>query len=327
MNDQLTNNKIILLSIPLMLLIVLLERFFAHLKNKDLGPYQESVANIQCGLGQLILELPLKSFLILPYVYLLKKLSIFDLQINSITYIISFISTDFLHYWYHRLHHRIPFLWKIHSVHHQPEYFNYTVGLRLPWLHKLTVFPFYFAQAILGIPIEIFLLSVSVHAILQLWNHTELIEGKWGFINKILVTPSQHRVHHGKNQIYIDKNFAAIFSIWDVLFKTFTLETEKVEYGITNGVDPLDLIESNFGPFKMTKKIPEFIDSYRDKNLFFLSMGLSMCFGVYTLWLGTKIQSHHLIPMILMTIALMSPRYFHLKLFLFPFTMILANQL
>lgn len=318
MKDQLLDNRVILLGIPVMLLIVLCERLAAYLKNKDLGPYQESVANIQCGLGQLILELPIKGFLIFPYLYLLKNFSFFSFKSSAMTFGLSFILTDFLHYWYHRSHHMVPVLWKIHSVHHQPENFNYTVGLRLPWLHKLTVFPFYFAQALIGIPVEIFLMTVSLHALLQLWNHTEMIEGKWGILNKLIVTPSQHRVHHGKNEIYIDRNFAAIFSVWDVLFGTFTTETEKVSYGIKDGIDPCRIIESNLGPFLKLKLWTDTKRAPLDKDLFNLSMILSLVLGLYTLWLGTKVHPSQLLPLIFMSVALMSQRFYGLKLLLLP---------
>lgn len=325
MKDQLLDNRVILLGIPLMILIVVVERFVAFLKKKDLGHYQESLANIQCGLGQLILELPVKGVLVYGYLFILNNLSILQLDKSVTSFCFSFIVTDFLHYWYHRSHHTIPLLWRIHSVHHQPEHFNYTVGLRLPWLHKLTVFPFYFLQALIGFPVEVFLVTVSIHAILQLWNHTEMIEGKWGVLNKLIVTPSQHRVHHGKNKIYLDRNFAAIFSIWDVLFGTFTLETEKVKYGIEGGIDPCKVIESNLGPFVKIKSSSKFKESLPKKNLNNLNLTLSLILGTYTLWLGTKINPIQLIPLILLSIALMSQRFSPAKILLFPLLFLLIK--
>lgn len=301
-----------------MILIVLLERLIAYLKNKDLGPYQESIANIQCGLGQLLLELPIKGLLIYPYLWICEEYSIFKFEKTISIYLISFLLTDLLHYWYHRIHHSVPLLWKIHAVHHQPENFNYTVGLRLPWLHKLTVFPFYFTQALIGVPVEVFLVTVSIHAILQLWNHTELVNGKWGIINKIIVTPSQHRVHHGKNDIYIDRNFAAIFSLWDIIFGTYTEETEKVVYGVQDGINPCDVIESNFSIFCNFKSWGQDIMTESKKDIININILVSLTLGVCTLWLGTKINPNELIPLIILSIAFMSRKQLQFKILMVP---------
>jgi alkylglycerol monooxygenase len=318
MDQELLSNRIILIGIPAMLLVVLLERLLAGLRSRDLGPWDESISNIQCGLGQLVLELPIKGLLVFPYLYLYQHYGFWRFSPSAGIFIASFVLTDFLHYWYHRTHHEIPWLWKIHAVHHQPKHFNYTVGLRLPWLHKLTVFPFYFAQALLGIPVEIFLVTVSLHAILQLWTHTELIEGKWGFLNYLLVTPSHHRVHHGMNERYLDRNYAAAFSVWDWLFGTFTPETEKVQYGIKQGIDPRDVLASNLAPF--LSKPPAYteglylVDEF-DKGV---AQAASLILGVYTLYLGSTTEAMSLLPLIIYAVWLYSHRLIHLKLLLLP---------
>jgi sterol desaturase/sphingolipid hydroxylase (fatty acid hydroxylase superfamily) len=297
MSKNLLESQAILWAIPLMLFLVGIERMIAGKKGIEIGSWEETLSNIKCGLGQLVIELPVKGSIVLIYLATL-KLSPWKIETSWQNFLFSFVLTDFLHYWYHRAHHAHPLLWRIHLVHHQPEDFNYSVGLRLPWLHKLTVLPFYLAQALIGVPIEIFIGSVSLHALLQIWNHTKLIRGKWGLLNYLIVTPSHHRVHHGKNERYIDRNFAAIFSVWDWLFGTYTEEDEDVVYGIrSKTISRLDVIDSNLGP--LFGKPEEAEDS---------SWIIAFVFGGYALVMAPYLSVQETLVPILISIMFMRPR-------------------
>jgi hypothetical protein len=123
-------------------------------------------------------------------------------------------------------------MWAAHVVHHQSEDYNLGVALRQSALQPFFSTVFYWPLAVLGFPPSVFALSVSLNTLYQFWIHTQMI-GSIGPLEKILMTPSHHRVHHGRNPIYIDRNHAATFIIWDQLFGTFQAETEEVAYGVT----------------------------------------------------------------------------------------------
>ncbi|WP_339666149.1 sterol desaturase family protein, partial [Maribacter arcticus] len=164
---------------------------------------------------------------------------------------LSFVLVDFIYYWYHRLSHKIKFLWAFHLVHHSSLFMNLTVAYRLNWLSALLT-PFVVAPlVIVGFPFEFVIASFAVNLLYQFFLHTEAI-GKLGFIEGVLATPSAHRVHHGSNDEYIDKNFGGVLIIWDRLFGTYEVEKEKPVYGVTTGFisnNPFVLIFKGFVDF------------------------------------------------------------------------------
>lgn len=139
-------------------------------------------------------------------------------------------------------------MWAIHGVHHQSEDYNFSVGLRQAWLHKLTAFWTPIPLAILGFTLEdyVLVLVLVIHSSLQIWTHTQLLPHRISWLEKIIVTPSHHRVHHGQNIQYIDKNFAALISIWDYLFDTYEPENEKVLFGVRGIKERVNPFTSNF---------------------------------------------------------------------------------
>jgi len=143
-----------------------------------------------------------------------------------------FVLTDLVYYWKHRLMHTNRLLWAFHVVHHSSPYLNFTTSFRLNWFQALVNFPFFVPLALLGIDPCLLLLFYSVSAVYQFFMHTELV-GPLGALEWIFNTPSHHRVHHGKNPEYLDKNFAGVFIFWDKLFGSFAPETVSPVYGIT----------------------------------------------------------------------------------------------
>ncbi|WBV63816.1 sterol desaturase family protein [Legionella pneumophila 130b] len=158
---------------------------------------------------------------------------------------------DFFYYWYHRVSHRNSFFWIGHSVHHQSEHFNLSVALRQGYFQTLTSWVFYLPLALIGFPTWMFVIVASVNTIYQFWIHTESIR-KMGWFEKIFNTPSHHRVHHGKNPQYIDKNYAGSLIIWDKLFGTFEPEEAPADYGVT---EPLDSWNPFYANIKVVKDI------------------------------------------------------------------------
>lgn len=149
-----------------------------------------------------------------------------------------FFAWDLCFYWMHRLHHKIPLLWAVHVVHHQGEHFNLSLGVRNSWYSSLTNFPFIAILAVLGVPLEIFLVVSSLHYTVQFYNHNALVN-KSGILDKFMVTPSHHRVHHGTDKRYINRNFGGTLLLWDRLFGSFQPELAGVEmrYGV-KGMTP-----------------------------------------------------------------------------------------
>jgi len=147
-------------------------------------------------------------------------------------YLFVIVLADFCQYWLHRLSHEVNILWAGHITHHSNNEYNYGVALRQNALENFYTWVFYLPLAFFGIPWQMFVAAYAVSLIWQFFVHTRLVN-KMGVLEVFMSTPSHHRVHHGKNPQYIDKNYGAFFIIWDKLFGTFEPEVEAVEYGIT----------------------------------------------------------------------------------------------
>jgi sterol desaturase/sphingolipid hydroxylase (fatty acid hydroxylase superfamily) len=152
---------------------------------------------------------------------------------NWLTWAFAFVFYDFCYYWQHRLGHTVGLFWATHSVHHQSEEFNLTTALRQPGTGAFTNWIFYVPMALSGIPIGVFLLTGVIQLFYQFWPHTRVI-GRLGILDRWIQTPSNHRVHHAQNDIYLDKNYVGVFLLWDHLFGTFQeeLDEEPCIYGV-----------------------------------------------------------------------------------------------
>ncbi len=154
------------------------------------------------------------------------------------------LAADFTYYWMHRLEHEIRILWANHSVHHSSPEFNFTTALRISWVDSLIEWVFFLPLILLGFSLAQVIVGLSVVIAYQSWIHTEKV-GKLGWLDKVLNTPSTHRVHHGCNPQYIDKNYGGILILWDRIFGTYETEDEPVIYGITdpvNSVNPFKVV-------------------------------------------------------------------------------------
>jgi sterol desaturase/sphingolipid hydroxylase (fatty acid hydroxylase superfamily) len=161
--------------------------------------------------------------------------------------VIAFVLVDCLYYWWHRASHRVNLLWAAHVVHHQSEDYNLAVALRQAMFTALTSIPFYLPLAVIGVPPATFFLCSSLNTLYQFWIHTRLI-GRLGPLEWVLNTPSHHRVHHGINPRYIDKNHAGVFIVWDRLFGTFAPEDDEPVYGTVGGFKSANALFANLEP-------------------------------------------------------------------------------
>ena len=240
----------IVLSIPIFFVLIGIEVLIQQFSKKKLYRLNDAVTNISCGVTQQVSGVFLKLFGIGLYVVVYEYLRIWDIPSNWYTLIILFVATDFAYYWAHRMSHEINLFWSGHVVHHQSEDYNLSVALRQSSFQVIWTSAFYFPLAIIGFrPID-FALMAALTTLYQFWIHTELI-GKMGFIEKFMVTPSHHRVHHGRDPKYIDRNHGGAFIIWDMMFGTYQEEEETPTYGITSPVRSWNPVWANFSHYKI----------------------------------------------------------------------------
>lgn len=236
------------LASPIFLILIILECCISLYKNTSLYQFNDSINNFSSGILEEIGALPIKGLIIYCYYYLYENYAFFHFSPESISsWILIWLGIDFFYYWYHRASHRNSFFWIGHSVHHQSEQYNLSVALRQGHFQTMTAWVFHLPLALLGFPTAMFVAVYSLNSIYQFWIHTKTIN-KMGWFEKIFNSPSHHRVHHGKNPQYIDKNYAGSLIIWDKLFGTFEPEVADVEYGVT---EPLD----SWNPFYANIKV------------------------------------------------------------------------
>jgi sterol desaturase/sphingolipid hydroxylase (fatty acid hydroxylase superfamily) len=173
--------------------------------------------------------------------FVLQHLALFDIDSGLfdlsprglLLWALAMLAFDFCYYWSHRMGHEISILWAAHAVHHQSEDYNLSTALRQTSTGFLFSWIFYVPLFLLGLPFEIFITVNALNLIYQFWVHTQLID-KLGWLDRVFVTPSNHRVHHAQNEIYIDRNYGGIFVLWDRMFGTFQeeLDEEPVVFGV-----------------------------------------------------------------------------------------------
>ncbi|MCH1539061.1 MAG: sterol desaturase family protein [Flavobacteriaceae bacterium] len=242
---------VLLWAIPSFLVLVVIEIVYGHLTNKQTYTLMDTLSSLSSGMTNTLKETLGLALVIISYPFILKNIALIELESSSALYFIAFICIDFASYWNHRLNHKINIFWNRHVIHHSSEEFNLACALRQS-ISSIFGFGalFLIPAAILGVPPKVISILAPLHLFGQFWYHTRHI-GKLGWLEYILVTPSQHRVHHAINPIYIDKNLSAIFCIWDRLFGTFQeeLDDEPPVYGVLKPVQTWNPIWINFQHF------------------------------------------------------------------------------
>lgn len=218
------------IAIPMFALLIAFEAFIASRK-EDVRDKKDTWTNILLGFGSVLFGaiFGLFSALIYETVYLYAPVHI-PMNVWWSWAILLFVD-DFAYYWFHRFSHEVRFFWNFHVVHHSSNYYNLSVAVRQSWFSGIAHWIFYIPVAFLGFPLWAFVTMHGFNLIYQFWIHTDYIV-RLGFLEHFLNTPSHHRVHHGVNEDYLDRNYAGIFIIWDKMFGTFVGENEKVKYGI-----------------------------------------------------------------------------------------------
>lgn len=225
-------------AIPFFVALILIEILVAARMKADVIRSMDTLASLSSGLSNVIKDVLGLTVIIVSYAWLVDKIALFHIKSTVLVYVFAFIGKDFAGYWVHRIAHQVNYFWNHHIVHHSSEEFNLGCALRQSISEWFSItFVFLIPIALLGVPAEVVAIISPLHLFAQYWYHTRLI-GRMGFLEKIIVTPSHHRVHHAINKIYLDKNLSQIFIIWDKLFGTFQeeLDDEPPVYGVKRPV-------------------------------------------------------------------------------------------
>jgi sterol desaturase/sphingolipid hydroxylase (fatty acid hydroxylase superfamily) len=232
---------LLLYSIPLFILSLFVERAIVK-RRRDLKGYEvkDSLASLSMGLLNVFISAGAKLVTIPLYTWIYEH-RVLDLAAAWWGWLVLLFAEDCCYYWFHRIHHEVRVLWAAHVVHHSSQHFNLSTALRQTLLTPFTTIPFWAPLPLLGFPVWMVMTAQAWSLIYQFWIHTEIIR-TMGPLELVMNTPSHHRVHHGKNVRYLDKNHAGIFIIWDRLFGTFAAETEHVRYGLTKDIESFNPI-------------------------------------------------------------------------------------
>jgi len=223
----------IVLAIPVFLLLIAVELVVARIRERDYYRLNDALNDLSCGILQQLLEVFLKTALFAGYVVIYQRSRLFTVGMDSVpAWILCFLGVDFFYYWFHRASHEVNAIWATHVVHHQSEEYNLAVALRQGAFQGAMSWAFYLPLAWAGFPPLMFLTLSSASTLYQFWIHTRAI-GRLGVLEHVLNTPSNHRVHHGRNPKYIDRNHGGTLIVWDRLFGTYQAEEEEPVYGIT----------------------------------------------------------------------------------------------
>ena len=256
--------NLIIYAIPVMLVLTLAEIIYSWRKEINNYPFKETVGSTLVGFGNVGISFIIKLGLMYGAIWLYNLVP-WRMELNWWMLIPCYILFDLCSYWSHRISHENRFFWATHIVHHSAENYNLSVSFRLSWVQNVKIF-FFLPVFLMGFhPVVIFAVS-QASVLFQFWVHTEYIKKMHPIIEYLLATPSNHRVHHGTQEKYLDKNYAATFIFWDRMFGTFQQEEERPEYGLTtkigNRLNPLFL---NFHEYKSMIEDVKKADSLKNK--------------------------------------------------------------
>lgn len=266
----------LLYAIPFFLVLLIIEISYGYFVKNQKHKVMDSVSSISSGFTNIIKDTLGLGILLVSYPYILEHLAIAEIKSTWAVWLIAFIAIDFASYWNHRLNHKVNVFWNQHVIHHSSEEFNLACALRQPISNIFGYFALLLIPAaILGVPNEVIGVLAPIHLFAQFWYHTQHI-GKLGWLEYIIVTPSQHRVHHAINPEYIDKNLAAIFCVWDRWFGTFQEELDDVppQYGVLKPASTWNPVLINFQHIWRLIQDAWRTKSYKDKfRIWFMPTG------------------------------------------------------
>ncbi len=229
---------ILFYAIPFFVLLLSIEAWYSYKENKHLYHTKDTFGSLGLGIGNVITGLFTKAIIfgIFSFIY---QYRLFNLSANHWWYwVLLFFADDISYYCFHRTSHFVNYFWASHVVHHSSQYYNLAAALRQTWTGNATgAFLFWAWMPLVGFNPLWILFMQQISLIYQFWIHTEAIKKLPNIIEYVFNTPSHHRVHHGSNLKYLDKNHGGILIIWDRLFNSFKAEEERPIYGLTININ------------------------------------------------------------------------------------------
>ena len=240
--------QLIAWSIPAFIAFMLLEAWLARRRGLRLYRLPVAISDLSCGITSQLFNLATFGATLAIYVWVYQA-RLFEMDARSAwVWLFAMLGVDLLYYFWHRASHEVNILWAAHIVHHHSEDYNLAVALRQAFLTGFTSLPFFLPLALLGVPPLVYAAAKALNTLYQFWIHTELV-GHLGPVERVLNTPSHHRVHHAINPHYLDRNYAGILITWDRIFGTFEPERERPVYGTTKPLRSLNPLWANFHYF------------------------------------------------------------------------------
>jgi sterol desaturase/sphingolipid hydroxylase (fatty acid hydroxylase superfamily) len=240
-----TKINLLALAVPFFIGFILLEYHISQKRKRKLHQFEESIANLNVGIAERVTDLLTTGAFYFVFSWIYAHYAIFDIRPTFISWVLIFLITDFVWYWYHRFGHKVNLFWSVHVVHHQSDDFNYTVSTRITIFQAIARGLFWSILPLLGFPPDMIAIFLIIHGVYPFFTHTQLV-GKLGWLEYIFVTPSHHRVHHSSNPEYLDKNYGDILIIWDKLLGTFAEEKEEPKYGLTKPLNSYSFLWQHF---------------------------------------------------------------------------------
>lgn len=257
----------VIIAIPMYFTLMGVELVYESITQEKTYRLNDSITNISTGTLQQLTNTFIAIFTIGLYTLIYEHLAIFHIEQTWTSFFVAMLFYDLCYYWEHRMAHRISLFWGGHVVHHQSEEYNLSVALRQTSTGFIWGLPFFLPMALLGFsPIQ-FVLVGGLNLLYQFWIHTEHIKKMPRWFEYIFNTPSHHRVHHGRDPKYIDKNYAGIWIFWDRMFGTFKEEEETPHYGITTPLASWNPVYANFAHYidlyRITRKSKSISDTLK----------------------------------------------------------------
>jgi len=231
-----------LYAVPAFIVLLLVELGLSAAQGTDAYQRPDTFASLAMGLGNRVIYGLVGGGILAVELWLYEH-RLIDLGTSKWVWVLCFFAEDFAYYWFHRCSHEVRFLWAAHVNHHSSERYNLSTALRQSWTTPFTQALFYWPLPLLGLHPTMVMTCTVVSLIYQFWIHTEMID-RLGWFERFFNTPSHHRVHHGTNVEYLDRNHGGILIAWDRLFGTFEPERASVHYGLTKNI-------RTFNPFRI----------------------------------------------------------------------------
>ena len=237
---------LITMAIPAFLVLLVAEAVAGAVMRRDLYGFKDMAASLTMGIGSVLVDLLAKAiqFSLLTYLH---RFAIFSIGFQWWAWVLLFFGDEISYYWFHRISHECRFFWASHVVHHSSERYNFSTALRQTWTGSFTSFVFWLWLPVLGFAPVMIMTMKAVSLLYQFWIHTELVRSM-GPLERVMNTPSHHRVHHGSNPRYIDRNHGGTLIIWDKLFGTFEPENpaDPPRFGLTHNINTYNPVRIAF---------------------------------------------------------------------------------